>query len=175
VTKKLREQAISYKDYVAGWLDSSIHDFLELFPGKTVSMKYALITCLDSATDPASMLDSSPELAPIVGQAKVLKKGLLLPTRALIEANRAHGLFFGFDEIWFFPHDNIQPKPDSAWLVGPDRVDQTKLSKLGPWMMRNSSSLGLGDGQGLNVVIKARGLIRHLLAQTIHQPEPVSA
>ena len=66
-------------------------------------------------------------------------------------------LFFGFDEIWFFPSDRVAPKPESVWIVGPKRIDQTKLDRLGPWMSDTGCSLALGDGAGLNVIVKARG------------------
>jgi hypothetical protein len=163
---------IKYKDYVAGWLDSSIHDFLEVFPPSFTSMDYALITCLDSNPNLDSLLSYSPELAALAGEGQPLEKGLLVPTKLLLEVQSRNKLFFGFDELWFFPSKNIAPKPASVWLVGPDRIDQAKLDRLGPWMSRNSCSLALGDGEGLNVIVKARGLIKHLLGHSIDQPPP---
>ena len=55
---------VSSKEYVAGWLDSSVHDFLAVL-SPAAGMKYALITCLDSNPKPASLLNTSPELKPI--------------------------------------------------------------------------------------------------------------
>ena len=46
----------SSKDYVAGWLDSSICDFLKVLRPNTESAKYALVTCLDSNLEPKSLL-----------------------------------------------------------------------------------------------------------------------
>ena len=43
---------VYYKDYVAGWLDSSIRDFLGHFPRTSKSMDFALITSLDSNLAP---------------------------------------------------------------------------------------------------------------------------
>jgi hypothetical protein len=166
---------ISYEQYVAGWLDSSIRDFLEAFPPRLDSMKYVLVTCLDSSLKPETFLEESAELRSLARQVRVVGDGLLLSTKVLLEADSSSPLFFGFDEVWFFPGEVRKPKPDSAWLVGPARIDQEKLDKLGAWMTDNACSLGLGDGEGLNFIIKARGLVRHLLGHSINQPPPGAA
>lgn len=163
---------VHYKNYVAGWLDSSIHDFLAVLPTPSASAKYALITCLDSNVDPRSLLGKSPELKGVASDAKPLGKGLILPTRLLLEADAARQIFFGFDELWFFPNDQIQPKPEAVRLVGPARIDGKQLGKLGRWMSANSCSLALGDGEGLNLIVKARGLVKYLLAHSIEQSQP---
>ncbi|MBV9122225.1 MAG: hypothetical protein JO112_02550 [Planctomycetes bacterium] len=160
--------------FVPGWLDSSIHAFLEHFPRTSAKMDFALITCLDSHLDPAALLRKSPELKSIAGEAKPLKTGILLPTARMLEAEAHKQIFFGFDEIWFFPHEKIKPKPESAWLVGPQRVDQKKLDQLGPWMADNDCALGLGDGDGLNLIVKARGLVKYLIACSMSQPQPTT-
>src|SRR5947209_13922722 len=90
---------VSYKDYVAGWLDSSVRDFLEHFPHTSRRMDYALITSLDSNLAPSSLLGKSPELKSIAHNAKPLKTGILLPTALMLEANASHQIFFGFDEV----------------------------------------------------------------------------
>jgi hypothetical protein len=163
---------VSYRDYVAGWLDSSVRDFLGLLPPNVKSTKYALITCLDSNLDPCSLLDKSPELRRLAGQARPLGNGLVVPTRLLLGLDTRSQLFFGFDEVWLFPTEQLQAKPDSACLVGPDRLDQVKLDKVGAWMSRNACTLGLGDGAGLNFITKARGLVKYLLGHSIAQPPP---
>jgi hypothetical protein len=160
---------VTYKDYVAGWLDSSIHDFLSVFPRTSGKADYALITCLDSNCDPGSLLGNSPELASLAAPAQVLGTGLLLPTEMLLEAESRNRVFFGFDEIWFFPTKQVEPKPDSASLVGPARLSQTKLDKLGKWLSANTCTLALGDGDGLNFIVKARGLVKHLLGHSLGQ------
>lgn len=48
------------------------------------------------------------------------------------------------------------------------------MDELGDWMKRNSCSLGLGDGEGLNFVVKAHGLTRHLLGHSLNQPRVAS-
>ncbi len=165
---------IEFKGYVAGWLDGSIHEFIEAFPANTQSAKYALITCLDSNPKPSTLLHTSKQLRPIASQLSQLGCGLLLPTITLIQANLLHRFFFGFDEVCFFPTDNIEPKPDSTSVVGPRKIEQDQLDRLGDWMSRNGCSLALGDGEGLNYVIKARGLVKYLLGYSIAQPLPTT-
>jgi hypothetical protein len=163
---------LTYKGYVAGWLDSSIHDFLEVLPVTSVSTKYALITCLDSNPDPASLREKSPELKSIARRSQVVGRGLLLPTELLLETDCRHQLFFGFDEVWFFPSRTIKPKPESASLLGPARLNQARFKKLGKWMVDNSCSLALGGGEGLNFVVPANGVAKFMLGYSIEQREP---
>ncbi len=168
-----KKKMVHYQDYVAGWLDSSIHDFLGALPRNSDdSTAFALITCLDSNLDLTSLLKRSPELQAAMNGAKPFKKGLLVPAKLLQKASLRNLLFVGFDEIWFFPSDRIEPKPHSTWIIGPNRIDQAKLDKLGCWMVENDCSLALGDGDGLNVIVKAQGLVKYLIAHSLYQPEP---
>jgi hypothetical protein len=163
---------VSYKDYVAGWLDSSVHDFLGVLSPRAASTKYALITCLDSNPDPASLRAKSPESKPITNKLETVGTGLLLPTKLLLEADSRQRIFLGFDEVWFFSGKGVRPKPHSASLVGPARLNRARLAKIGKWMADNSCSLASGGGEGLNFVVRARGLVRFGLSYSIEQPEP---
>jgi hypothetical protein len=161
---------IHYKDYVAGWMDISISDFMASFPRTSTRMDFALITSLDSDLYPSKLLETSPELKSLGKAAKPRGSGVLVPTSLILKADVQ--IFYGFDEVWFFPHGEITPKPHTAWLVGPNRIDQKKLDILGSWFVRNECSLALGDGDGLNFLVKARGLVKYLLAYSMLQPEP---
>ena len=169
----MNPKIVSYKDYVAGWLDSSVHDLLEILTPITASSKYALITCLDSNLNPASIRDKSPELKLLAKKMQIVGKGLLLPTDLLLETTLQKRIFFGFDEVWFFPNKNIEPKPDGASIVGPARLTRARFNKLGKWMSANSCSMALGDGDGLNFIIRTQGLAKLLLGFSIEQPAPV--
>ena len=105
---------ISHGGYVAGWLDTNIHDFLVVLPRGTARAKYALITCLDSNTNLAEVRDKSPELSALKKKLQIVGNGLLLPTELLLESDAQNQIFFGFDELWFFPSRSIRPKPPSA-------------------------------------------------------------
>ena len=77
---------VAYKDYVAGWLDSSIHDFLEASFARVAGTKYAaLITCLDSNPHTGVAARArAQELKSIANKLEVLGTGLLLPTKLLL-------------------------------------------------------------------------------------------
>lgn len=166
---------VSNREYVAGWLDSSVHDFLPAVAISDASIAYALVTCIDSNRNPASLLHSSPELKPLARRAQTLETGLLVPTERLLECDARRQLFFGFDEIWFFPANEIEPKPPAATIVGPTRIDRVRFKRLGKWMLDNSCSLAVGGGEGLNFVVRASGLARSVLGFSIEQPNPSSA
>jgi hypothetical protein len=102
-------------------------------------MTFALVTCLDSNLDLAPLLKKSPELQMLARAARPLGKAFLMRTDKLLEANSKNSLFFGFDEVWFFPGDRLEPKPDSTWLVGPGRIDQLKIKRL---VQRQAKELG---------------------------------
>lgn len=161
---------VAYKQYVAGWLNSSIHDFLEATRLGSTSAQYALITCLDSNMDPSSVLSSAPGIEPLVAEAQSLGAGLLVSTKRLLEVQSRTRIFFGFDEVFFFKDRIPEPKPDLAWLVGPARIDQQTMDRLGGWMLANHCTLALGDGEGLNVIVKAMGLVRYLIEHSLSQP-----
>lgn len=161
---------VKYKDYVAGWIAGSIREFLEVFPRNSSRMNYVLISSLDSEVHVSSMLQESEKLKALAAYGRIVGKGLLVPTKRLLDARDE--ILFGFDELSFFPTDRVEPKPESASLVGPNRISQEQLNTLGEWMVKSSCSLALGDGVGLNFVLKARGLVSHLLAFTAEQPEP---
>jgi len=90
----MNSKIVSHKNFVAGWIDSSIHDFLEVLSPTFASTEYALITCLDSNPNPASLRSKSPELKPISKKLKNLGTGLLLPTRLLLETDSNNRIFF---------------------------------------------------------------------------------
>lgn len=163
---------LSDRGYTAGWFDSSIHDFLKEVPRPFANMRFALITCLDSSADLPPLVARSPGLKRLGSHLKPLGKGLLVSTKRLLDVERSERIFFGFDEVWFFPKEPGAPKPDTICLVGPDRIGQESLRLALPWMSQTSCSIGLGDGIGLNVMAKAHGLVRYLVAHSVNQPAP---
>ncbi len=167
-------QMVKYKDYIAGWLDTSIHDFVLSMPSAYPSMQYALVTCLDSSRDLSTLIKSSSELTGLKDRAGLLGDGLLLRTSDLIDHDGSHRIFFGFDEVFFFPSDEILPRPAGPGLVGPDRVSQSRIESIGEWMNDNSCTLALGDGDGLNFVLRAHGLVRYFIGSTLRQPTRTS-
>jgi hypothetical protein len=155
---------VARPSFSVGWIDSSIHDVVARLPlTPPRSLTYALITSLDSSTELASVWHSSRHLAALRDDAVPVGSAILIQTRKLLNASREARLFFGYDEIWFFPARPSSPPPASGTLVGPHRV-ATLGKPLRNWLVRSGCSLGLGDGTGLNFCVRASGAAQALLA-----------
>jgi hypothetical protein len=166
---------VSCGPYTAAWMDSNLHDFLAVFQAFP-SMQFALISCLDSNRNVRDLLEDSPELEPTIKcHTRVIGQSLVVPTKQLLDADRSQRLLFGFDEVWFFPNEDVTPLPAGTGIVGPRRISQERINALGKWMKANSCSLGLGDGDGINIVSKASGLVKYILGSSIYQSVPASA
>lgn len=150
-------------EYVAGWIDTTIHDFLSSIQEPTSSMAYALVTCLDSSFDFASFRDCSKRMGELNGKCKWVGQGLLLTTRQLLAVERHDRLFFGFDEVWFFPKGDITAKPESWVITGPELINPQEIGQYHEWMRSNNCSLGLGDGTGMNYCLRAKGAARYVV------------
>lgn len=151
-------------DYVAGWIDTTVHDFLRDIAEPPSNMAYALVTCLDSEFDVASLADRSPHLRSLTGKGERVGSGILVTTRQLLAADRQERIFFGFDEVWFFPKRDVTPKPEGLVMTGPEHVTPDDLRQHGDWMKANSCSLGLGDGTGLNYCLRVKGVAQYVVA-----------
>jgi len=150
-------------DYCAGWMDSSIHQFLADIGTPSSRMKYALMTCLDSSFDVASLLRTSDALKPLSSQAVTRGNAILVSTNRLLTAERSARILHGFDEVWFFPSRDVAPKPKRICITGPLILAGDPPPEIVKWMESNNCSLGLGDGTGLNFVAKLRGIAKYLV------------
>lgn len=150
-------------EYVAGWIETSIHDFLAEIAEPPSGMAYALITCLDSNFDGAFLLKESKHLEGLRDKCELIGSGILTTTQQLLAADRREQIFFGFDEVWFFPHADIRPKPTELIITCPAQIGADHLNDLIEWMQSNDCSLGLGDGMGMNFCLKARGMAKNIV------------
>jgi hypothetical protein len=141
--------------YMILWIDKSIHDFL-LALRPSPSKEYALITCLDSDPDVESLVRTSKHLDYIRTKARPVGKGLMLPTRKLLDAERQGRIFFGFDEVWFSAKPITLPKPSGLVITGPDRPSAELIGKNKHWLDSTGCTLGLGDGTGMNCCLRVR-------------------
>ena len=149
--------------YTIGWIDSSIHTFLADIRVPPPSMTYALITCLDSCFDLPLIVNKSSALSNLQSHVRIIGKGLVITTRKLLAAEQKQRIFYGFDEVWFFPNFNIKPKPPQICITGPMDLPEELPNTLVKWMEDNKCSLGLGDGTGLNFVVKLTGIGKHIV------------
>src|SRR5689334_20835149 len=150
-------------EYVVGWIDTSIHEFLASIDRPPASMKYALLTSLDSSFDLPALLDSSKHLESLRGRFEKRGRGLVISTHHLVEADRQSRLFFGFDEVWFFPTKRFPAKPDDLVIVGPHPLNERTLERWQDWLSASGCSLALGDGTGMSFILKAQGIGKHVV------------
>jgi hypothetical protein len=150
-------------EYVAGWIDTTIHDFLLDIEEPSSSMAYALITCVDSSFDIGSFWKRSKQLSKLKGKFKLVGQGLLITAHQLLAVERQHRLFFGFDEVWFFPKSDITAKPENWVITGPEPIDPLEIEQHFEWMRSNNCSLGLGDGAGMNYCLRVKGAARYVI------------
>jgi hypothetical protein len=159
-----------HSDYMTGWINSSVHDFLEEIDQPTSSMRYALITYIDSSPNTASIFKN---MIALKGKSKAVGQSALVSTRHLLAAQRQHRIFFGFDEVWFFPNSDIKSKPQGFVITGPYSIDSQQIDRYSDWLASNKCSLGLGDGTGLNYCLRIRGVARYVV-QAINESLPHS-
>lgn len=148
--------------YLQGRIDSSIRSFLHTIEKPSSSMRYALITCLDSSTDMKRIIVKSRTLRSLRKEVRIVDKSLLTETKKLLDAERKQRIFFGFDEIWFSSSPDFTPKPPGFWLTGPSGPSDLHRQMPAPlirWMRTANCSLGLGDGTGLNYIAKVRSVV----------------
>lgn len=162
-------------EYIVGWIDASIHDFFSEINRPPTSMAYTLITCLDSSFNVSSLVEKSKHLQSLKGDYEQIGNGLLVETNKLLKVEHKNRIFFGFDEVWFFPYTRIKPnprlkpksklkpKPDEITLIGPNRVNPLSLQELSDWMRDEDCYLGLGDGVGMNYCLRIHGITRYFV------------
>ncbi len=144
--------------YLGGWIDSSVHLFLSHSREHLSRFRYALITCLDSNTDIGAIIDKSIHLKSLAEVGDIVGKSMRITTAQLLEAGRNDRVFHGFDEVWFSHTRFFSPKPRSAWLTGPSEMNDHLPDELVQWMHDSQCMLGIGDGTGLNYIVKISGV-----------------
>lgn len=163
-------------DFIVGWIDTSVHDFLASLGPPAKDMAFAFITCVDSSFDMPSVLSHSKHLLPIQQQCNLLQGGICVPTQFLVEQDRIGRLFTGFDELWLLAEPPVSPKPGSLIITGPYRISDAALQLANPWMRQNKCALALGDGTGLNYIAKLSGVAKTIIqAMNLTQDAPFAA
>ena len=112
--KLMSGKIVSYQGYVAGWLNSSMDDFLGVLAPNAASTKYVLIYPSRQQSGRGFVTrQKARKLKSLVKESQIVRRGLLLPTQILLETDSRNQVFFGFDEVWFFPNKSVGQKPDS--------------------------------------------------------------
>lgn len=112
---------------------------------------FLLITSLDSEIE-VFKSHIGTKIRDLVPSCSPLGRGLILPGQSIAKAHSTLRLFNGFDELWCFSE-----MPSEAMIfasiVSPVDVHIDGIpSELHGWIARTKCELGLGDGDGLNIV-----------------------
>ena len=153
-------------DLLIGWFDCNIRALQEAEPMFFARFKWVLVCTLDSTADIfQSRLGREAALRyPAVAG---LGKALLVPGQDVPSLVDEFDFFQGFDEVWCFGDRPTMAKPDSVSIVSPARlVDDGVSTTLVDWMKTTGCQLGLGDGDGMNVVTPSED-IATMLTQVV--------
>lgn len=120
------------------------------------------ITVVDSTLEVAEMPWAKAELRRDPSWAVSLTP-LVIPGDELVRLQQSvPRLFNGFDEIWVPGESPAEVRPLSVNIVGPRELDVEVPKGLVSWMASTGHRLGLGDGTGLNFVVRDEALGRQL-------------
>lgn len=165
----LGNDMVTSRKYIGGSFESSVRAFLAGLDPPT-SMRYTLVTCMDSCTDVQQVVSRNSGLRQLSSQA--VGQGVLFETAELISVDRKQQVFFGFDEVWFLRDRTLTEKPQSFSLAGRTEALSSLLpEEICQWMENCGCSLGLGDGIRLNFVARLRGLGRRLVVHWLDAME----
>jgi hypothetical protein len=135
-----------------GWLDTNVKEVLKSHRNLLRKYPLVMVTSIDSTTQLVSSLVGQ-KIKQRYSSYRALGDGIILATDDLIDADDALGLFFGFDELWFFQNPPFEVLPKDICLVGPFNIESQVIPMaLEGWIERSNCRLGLGDGVGLNCV-----------------------
>lgn len=138
--------------------DDSIASVLGRCRDLLVSLRWALVTSLDSATDLHSVSEKGVFCSEY--KASFLGGSILLSGRELVRAAEELRLFNGFDEVWWFNQPPEKAKPGNVWITAPVDLSKGIPKDVSDWVMSSHCILGLGDGIGLNCITDRRDLFR---------------
>ena len=144
------------------WLpDETVRTFLDKHYREFQVLPFLMVTSIDSDKRPGLMpwaerrIRSDPTWS-------ISTVPLVLSGSRIVEMIEDPTLFTGFDEIWVLPSPVATEPPSDALLVSPRRLARALPSSIEQWVRASNALLGLGDGDGLNVVVVDSALARGL-------------
>lgn len=120
---------------------------------------FILVTVLDSDSD----LARRPSWLELDAQA--IGRGLCAQAESFLRwASRRESLV-GFDEIWIFGRGPLTGPPSAGNLVCPADVGAEISDSMVKWFLESECIVGLGDGDGLNIIARNDGTLGQLRLQ----------
>lgn len=149
--------------------ETEIRDVFAAYAEALGELGHALITRIDSSRF-ASVAEVRRFFPRDIHGGRIEEYGLILTIPALLELSKAPQYFTGFDEIWFWRHEDAAIEPPAVRITserpfGPATWHfdvEAELAVLRDWMAASQCVLALGDGCGLNYLTSAPAWVARL-------------
>jgi hypothetical protein len=140
-------------DLQTGWF-SSLDIPTVLRQGVIVAddARYVLISMVDSTPHVASLPSLRALLERMAVFRQIVDDDLVIETSTLLTLVEVHDFFTGFDEIWLCTEIPGSSKPGGVRITSDAPLATVPYGDLAPWMLASGCRIGLGDGDGLNMV-----------------------
>lgn len=121
-------------------------------------IKYALVSMIDSTPGVGSLPSLVLLLETLGAFYKRVDGDVVVDMPTLLALVEEHEFLAGFDEIWLFAGIPESSKPESLRITSDRPLSGEPPAALAQWMIASGCLVGLGDGDGLNVVTFDRAL-----------------
>lgn len=113
---------------------------------------YVLITTIDSSPNVASLPSVLPPLRSSGAFHAVVNGDVVVDLDTAQELMYERGLFAGFDELWLCAQVPGSSKPEGLRTTSDKPLRGELPVEAADWMSKSGCRVGLGDGDGLNLV-----------------------
>jgi hypothetical protein len=133
------------------WLPMTIREFIASRQEIFESFDSVIVSSVDSDTEVCQMGWAQAKIEAASGWAQSLRP-LTISGRSLVEILLDADLLTGFDEIWI-PGPRLSWQAELAgYLVAPTNLEYDLPNELRDLFRLSGCILGIGDGEGLNIV-----------------------
>lgn len=121
-------------------------------------LQYALVSVIDSTPGVGNLPSLVPLLKELGASFRCLDGDVVLDVATLLELVEQHDFLTGFDEVWLCAEIPESSKPGPLRITSDTPLSGEPPAGLAKWMRASGCLVGLGDGDGLNVVTFDRAL-----------------
>lgn len=140
------------------WLpNETVRTFLQERAHRLQSLPFVMVTSMDSDRRPGLMPWARRRVLSEASWA-ISTAPLVLHGSGIVDLLDDSNLFTGFDEVWIPASADGAEPPPAAFLVAPRRLEYALPASIEQWALASGARLGLGDGDGLNIVVADPGL-----------------
>ena len=139
----------------------TVRDWLAANASRIRDLPYVLISSIDGDTQVSDMRWVTARRLDAPDWALSLSP-LVISGASTVDLLADNNLFTGFDELWIPSGLPVVQPPDEARLVAPLELDTEVPTEVLAWLKNSRCRLGVGDGYGMNYVVRDLALGRDL-------------